>query len=656
MRANKVYLYNTYLFQRVEDITMKYLLFIAVGVALATAKPEVYRENEDFQYSRSSTDEGTKSGFYGAQRGNMGGNYEKAHNMDPLAQNQMSGLVQQVEGELGDGSNTRAGSVFTSANSRGVYGSGKYDLSNLHGRNFQESTSDSQSHSALSSHSSSYGQSALHRAGYSNGNLQNSRYNGYQGTKSTGQALYAGNLQGASDNINSGHYSQFGRHGAAANSHHYQTGYSSQTGHQSVYNSQTGLYEQYGQAGQSGLPGQPGEPGEPGLTGQRGEPGQPSEPGLPGQRGVPGQPGEPGQPGLPGYPAESTHTRLISGAPVKIAIRPGTRVFVPVAAQTYDATHSGSSFDQNAINSEAEVLNHGGQQMYIRPAGNPKRYESSYSYRKQWEKHNMTPEILPGRTENPFPKNSELYDDTQVLHTSDDISGSQRAHTSHINYNSNVKASSSSQHNSDYNSHLSHSSAGSNSDAVMYGSHNSGVAGADATNLIGEADSKPKGYQSSYSYHKSWERQGDPYVIEPASGAAYTQQASQKLMSASNSHAYSSQQAHGSHYTKGSHQHYSQGAYVDCDGDEDRSVRVTRSADYTQNHEDLTQQAQNNKWENLEDLGQHVQTNWKPQDFSDRYSTQQAQNRWDKLRVGQESQNNWDQLDLGQQVERKWGN
>lgn len=82
---------------------MKRLVLIATLATLATAKPGTYKETEDFQYSRSSTDEGSKSGFYGAQRGNMGGNYERAHNMDGLAQHQMSGLVRQVEGELGDG-------------------------------------------------------------------------------------------------------------------------------------------------------------------------------------------------------------------------------------------------------------------------------------------------------------------------------------------------------------------------------------------------------------------------------------------------------------------------------------------------------------------------------------------------------------------------
>lgn len=622
---------------------MKHLLFIAAVLALATAKPEVYRENEDFQFSRSSTDEGTKSGYYGAQRGNMGGNYEKAHNMDPLAQNQMSGLVRQVEGELGDGSNTRAGSVFTSANSRGVYGSGKYDLRNLQGRNFQEGTSYENSHSQSSqstAHSSSYDHLASQRAGYSNSDLLNSRYTGYQGTKSTGHALHAGNLQGETDNVNSGYYSQFGQHGASANNHRYQNSYSSQAGQQSVYNSQTGLYEQYGQSGRPGLPGLPGETGLPG------------QPGLPGQRGEPGRPGLLGQPGLP---ADSTQTRLVSGAPVKILIRPGTRVTVPVAAQTYDATHSGSSFDQNAMHSEAEVLNNGGQQTYFRPSNYPKHYESSYSYRKQWEKHNMTPEILPVPTENPFPKNSELYDDTQALHTSDDRyqqSLGQTAHLSNSNYKSSL--SSQSQQHSGYNSHLSQSSAGSNADGYTSGLHNARVATADASNLIGDIDSKPKGYHSSYSYHKSWERQGDPYVIEPVSSAAYNQQASQKLTSASNSHGYSSQQSHGAQYTKGSHQHYSQGRLVDCD--DDGNLRVVRSADYSQNKEDLTQQAQNNKWENLEDLGQQVQSNWKPQQFSDQYNVQQTQNRWDKFQVGQESHNNWDKLDLGQQAERKWGN
>lgn len=163
----------------VPPFKMRRLIFLAAMSGLVLAKPEMYREKEDFQYSRSSSDDGTKSGFYGAQRGNMGGNYEKAHNMDLLAQHQMSGLVRQVDGELGEGAKTRTGSVYTAANSRGVYGSGNYDLSNLKGRNFAEgeSVGSSQTHSSLSSQNSGYrGQaySGMNSAGYSSRKIDNS--------------------------------------------------------------------------------------------------------------------------------------------------------------------------------------------------------------------------------------------------------------------------------------------------------------------------------------------------------------------------------------------------------------------------------------------------------------------------------------------------
>ncbi|KAI5645992.1 hypothetical protein NE865_01885 [Phthorimaea operculella] len=609
-------------------LKMKRLLSLAAVLALAAARPETYKETEDFNYQRSSSDEGSKSGFYNAQRGNMGGNYERAHNMDGLAQHQMSTAVKQVEGELGDASKLRSGQVFTSAQSGGMFGSGHYDLSNLQGRNFQEnshSAAASQSHSALSSHQSAFNTQNL---GYNSHALNSgSHYGGYhQGTKTA--QLNSGNLQ-AIDDVQGTNYG-YGAHGATAR---HSSGVSSQSGYhaQNVYENtnanQYGTHSAYGAVPQN---------------------------------------------------------RLIYTAPVRVYSRPGSRVAIPVGVQTYDATHSAatlghsasafdqsaSTFDQsastlghsasaidhsasavdhNAINTEAEVLNAGDQHIVgYRPSSNAKHYESSYNYRKQWEKHDVKPEIiaLAIPTESPFPENSELYEDAQLAnnqyHASGVNSHTGYASSMHNAHSSNVKSSSASQ--------LHQSAIDSQNAALLSNLNAAGVYNsnsANTANALGESDTKPKSYQSSYSYHKSWERQGDPYVIKPVSGA-YTNLDAQSLADATSRQGYSHQS--GSNYRKTHHQGYTYGSGLeDCDSDGNR--RLARSVGNSQADDDLTQQSQTS-WSNAEDLRQQAQTGW---DFSDSlrlgypqdaHVQQAQQNQWDNVEdLGQQSQTSWDQSD-----------
>ncbi|XP_030025467.2 uncharacterized protein DDB_G0283357 [Manduca sexta] len=639
---------------------MKRLVLIATLATLATAKPGTYKETEDFQYSRSSTDEGSKSGFYGAQRGNMGGNYERAHNMDGLAQHQMSGLVRQVEGELGDGSKTKSGSVFTAANSRGMYGSGHYDLSNLEGRNFQEGVSFHDSQSQLQSHSSLTAQSGhhSHSSGYgaqsSGYNAQSAGYNAQSGyntqssditaqSSALNSAAYSGrHLHGSRTQSGYNGYQYLGYNGAennqqqAENLHaadQYEYGQRQANGHysQSAYNSQSAYDQSSSNVRNANSYG------------------------------------------------TNSQTRVISAVPVRIVGRPGTRVAVPIATKPYDALN-GAAYEQNSVNSDAEVLSNQNQDNSYKPTG-PKHYESSYSYRKQWEKHDthpvtVLPVVVP--TSNSFPKNSELYEDAQSLSAGQQYEssglGSHRSHShlsnsySGYNANANLASLSQSQHQSAFNaqSHRSTSAKATDSSASSQGIYNSANT-ADTTNQIEDVDSKPKSYHSSYSYHKSWERQGDPYVIKPAS-SGFNTEASQRLTAASTNHGSWSSQRYGSQY-----QQAQQNVLNMEDCDENAHIRVARSyntlqydeqntyqqnnenqeilSQQSQNLEDLTQQTQN-KWDKIEDLGQQRQNQW---DQSEDL-VQQTQNKWDKLEdLGQQAQHNWDQSeDLGQQAQNKW--
>lgn len=600
---------------------MRWLLVLAAVTAVAVARPETYREKEDFQYSRSSSDDGSKSGYYGAQRGNMGGNYERAHNMDALAQHQMSGLVTQTQGELGDGANQKSGSVFTASNSRGLYGSGHYDLGNLGGRNFQEGVShdDSQSQSSLSSQSAGYrghSHSSYSHGGSGNSNAYNSRYRGHNSGGNSDQMLYANVQQHDADDLQAAN--QESRH----ESHN--SGYSSQSG----YNAQSG----YTQANLDSAD-------------------------------------------RYGSNAQHSHRLVgVSAIPVRVVLRQGTRIAVPVAAETYDASHGSSTFDHNAINTEAESLSGNNQHVAYQPTSNGKNYESSYSYRKEWEKHNRQPGSATP-TINPYPQNSELYEDAQAHnseHEQQEAHGSE-SHNSHSSHRSYVKSASSQQsrQQADYNSQ--HHSSASNADASAYTlQHNNGAALSQVlNNQVEDLSSKPKSYQSSYSYHKSWERQGDPYVIKPLSTS---DDASQRFTAASsNQGAYTDSHQYGSHYRHGSQRKtYLNNGDEDCDCDENGHIRVARSHNSfpdDQQQEDLTQQTQH-QWDRLEDLGQQTQK-WDKYELGQHTQnldlTQQNQNRREKLEdLGQETQNqwgnqqatvshsNWNTLELEPQSQSKW--
>ncbi|XP_047990653.1 uncharacterized protein LOC125229759 isoform X2 [Leguminivora glycinivorella] len=558
---------------------MRTLILFAAIAALAWARPETYKETEEFQYSRSSSDEGSKSGYYGAQRGNVAGNYEKAHNMDSLAQHQMSGAINQVQGELGDASKTRAGSVYTAANTAGVYGSGYHDRTNLQGRNFGESSSSDSSHSSLSS--------AYNQHANSDWRSQ-SQHSGYGASSQLGQSsLHSGNLHAADA---TGYESNIGSN-SRSSGYHSASGYQSHSG----YNSQNYDQSQL----QSGS--------------------------------------------LQAHGIGDQTRRYTIVTPVRIVARPGAQIAIPVygeagydahrAASSFDQSSSNrytshtaaSSFDQNAINSEAEVLANNQQHIGSVPAPTGKHYSSSYNYQKAWERHSETTDapVTVAPVVNPLSVNSELYEDAQGA--SANVYNSANRHNSYSGISGSSQSSHQAQadYRAQHNSHSAQSNTNSNAYTQgAYGSH---------SGLAPLVDGQPKNYQSSYSYHKSWEKQGDPYVIYPGS----TGEASQRIVSGTKNSA-SSQRY-------GSQQDYTHGSAVDCDS-LCRYRRSTRSANY---YHDLGQQAQT-AWDqsvsqqtqdfyqqqsqsaHLEDLGQQTQN---LEDFSQNSQSAKLED------LGQQTQN-----------------
>ncbi|XP_059057225.1 uncharacterized protein DDB_G0283357-like [Achroia grisella] len=643
---------------------MRNLILIAAVTTLAAARPELYKEKEDFQYSRSSSDEGTKSGYYDAQRGNMGGNYERAHNMDNLAQHQMSGLVRQVEGELGDGSKTRTGSVYSAANSRGIYGSGTYDIGNLQGRNFEENGAygEQQSHSSLSN-------SAYRQRLSSNSHRHSNSYSRHDSSQQSEQDIESSRMQNShntyerSESDRYGHSSGYRNNGNANKV--YEQGNSAAYGQSSNY--RTSHIENANAAH---------EQQESDAYGQSSD--------------------------YRYYP----QNRLINTTPMRIMIRPGTKVILPVASETYDGSHTASSYDDSKTRSEAEELASGSQQKSHRYPNNNKHYESSYSYHKQWEKHS-NPEPTHFPTESPYSKSSEISDASKGSQKSNyQYRASDTDSRDSSRYASNVQSakSSESRHDSDYNSQY-HQSASSNtkSNAYTHSGSNHLVDDAELLKNI-HTNSRPKSYQSSYSYHKSWERQGDPYVI-PVPNSGTDGQISERLSAISSPRESHSSHQYGSHH-KEAHQSYTSGTALDCNCEEDEHSRVARSynsnpeqfysyqqhrnvnddqeQDYQSqrnNLENLGQQAQRNIWDQTDNFGQQSQNGWnqledlrqqshnkfdKTEDLGQQAQNrwdniedlgQQTQNRWDKIEnLGQQAQNRWDKLeDLGQQTENKWG-
>ncbi|XP_047531316.1 putative uncharacterized protein DDB_G0286901 isoform X1 [Vanessa atalanta] len=615
---------------------MRLLIMICAIWALAYGKPEMYKEKEDFQFSRSSSDDGSKSGYYGAQRGNMGGNYEKAHNMDSLAQHQMSTLVRQVDGELGEGANTRTGSVFTSGNSRGLYGSGNYDLTNLHGRNFEEGVSygDSRSQSSLSSQNSAYTGSSYSAANNARYNANQLRASGLSSTyRQAGLASQYGQFDNQQAESQYSGASNFERGSQAASNYKYYSHGGSQA--RSEYDQSSTNLNSFSNSD------------------------------------------------------DISKSRLIT-TPVRVYVRPGTRIAIPVAAQTYDASQTSLVHDLNAVNTEADVLSNSGQRVSVIK---PKHYESSYSYRKEWEKHDTQPvTVMP--TENPFPQNSELYEDTQLTQAAGQryqsaldssnvqSSGSNSAYARNVNsgYTSGYSANTKSAAANRLQYQALHQTSGSSANSNLYAldTTNSDVA-ANLNNLVETTNSRPKSYHSSYSYHKSWERRGDPYVIKPV-GGDLNGQASQRLVTATADQNLYSSSLYGNQYGQ---------AKTSCD--ELCHLRKRRSYNIDWENVDTTGQQIQNKWDGFENMGQQIQSQWgNLEDLG-----QPTQNKWDNFEslsqhpqsgieedLGQKTQNNWDNLeslnqhtqsgleessqqpqnelgnleDLNQQTQNKWDN
>lgn len=617
---------------------MRKFLLLAGLVALSAGRPDTYREKEDFQYSRSSTDEGKKSGYYGAQRGNMGGNYEKAHNMDSLAQNQMSGLITQVHGELGEGANTRTGSVYGAASTRGTYGQGHFDLSNLEGKNFQEGATYGDSSHSASSRNSAYSKSSgfNRNSGYSS---HNSEYGGEE---------------------SSAHNTKFGRQGATR--HSQQLSDSLDANSDNYYNRNTG------------------------HIGQSSE--YHSESRDSGRREY-------------SHSSNLEHTndnaydsdrrrRIINYAPVRVVIRPGTKTNVPFLAQTVeDIDKSNHKFNQNSLhNSESGFTDTDDTTNKQDTNRKSKHYESSFSYRKEWEKHGSQPVGIPLSVPvaNPLTNedietdhsqqrtsNSRLIDNSglQSLYTVD----GQRLYNNRLS-NSQTASRSQSQTRDEYDYENRHRSSSSASNSNMFGltdtHQNTQSTYGDRAQISDHTSTEPKRYESSYSYQKSWERQGDPYVIKPIPNQIYDGQKTQRLTDTSSTLGHGYHQ-YGSQQYKHSQQRYTSNSNGDdC---EDEHVRVARSYRSEPNQDYIGQETQT-AWGNSEDMGQQSQSRWTDiednnQQFRDRLTNFNEQSHSNTEDLGQQTQNNWSNFeglnqhshdnsakleDLGQQTQTNWGN
>lgn len=648
---------------------------MAACVALAAARPEQYKEKEDFQYSRSSTDEGSKSGFYGAQRGNMGGNYEKAHNMDTLAQSQMSGLMTQVHGEIGEGANTRNGDVFGSANTRGVYGQGRHDLSNLSGRNFQDeyqgSSADSSSHSRYRGHSASA--SSQQAGGLSSSYASEDDRHSGRGSYGSINSL---NTDESRSKYNT-NYEDLAEKSAYSKGYHSQSEYNAQTEYERNRGRQQHRDGSYGIDSRRADSTHSQDSAESTRVNNNNEDFSQTSGHS---KGYLSQSQYSAQEEYERSKAQQQHRedsynsdadsrrRVTYYSPMRVVIRPGTRTNIPFTAQTVEDSKT-SGVDENSIASDTKSNNND------HSSGKSKQYQSSFSYHKEWEKHDAKP------TES---RTSMASDRISNLDNNEDEHGRTRTHAFNSGYDSNnyqgqYERQSHGKTSSNYDRQQSHASSTHGNDEYQYNQNRRTASSFDENgqersnahlkSLVDQSKStnpnRPKNYESSYSYHKSWERQGDPYVIIPESDTAHGAQTSERLIDTSSKHGTHSSYQRGSQQSKHSQAYYSSNN-DDCDEDDHR--RKVRSTN-----------PRNPEFNSRESLGQETQSSWNNEDFGQQSQTelgnledfgqQNMHNNWANLEdLQQQSQNGWDNLglqtqdsqksleNLGQQTEGSWGN
>lgn len=610
---------------------MRAVFFLLLPLVAA----DYYKETQDFQYSRTG-DDGEKKGFYGSQSGNMGGNYELSHNMDHLAKHQMTNLQHQVGDQLGidplaigSGHNANAmssGSLFgsASASGRAVH---KGSIDSVGGGSSSRTGSYTGAHgglasgsrtSSLSSNYDDYDANQRYNAFDAN-QRESSRHQSatYGENQQSGSQYRTGNKYVASTGNTYGvdrdlgeRYSSSGRnqhniHGSET----YRTGSSQQnygaasSGHHSSYsgsqNAETRDTETVVPLGTTII------------------------------RPVPVRTI------VQTVPVRTVSQTVPLGSTLQLVVRPGQVVPIRVPIQTnvgssmnsgyaqgssYDKSDSQRRVDSHRVENQAASAASAVHGSHLNTnderASGTKGFESSYSYKKEWENHGSTvnqPILRPvvytnENTENVRDKVSSSHADSAQSSRSHDssrttygtnyhagrqnVAQSRDSKNTYVNWDedlNNQRASSNSDkagrgfqqseysYNKEWESHgtptivvqpkgesstldlsrdrtrtsdrlydsqhasrTDESSSASQASSSQrqnydrsqtYGAHSTNQQAYDESGRNSHANidtthgsaTQPKAFQSSYSYHKAWEKHGTPYVIYPAQGAALTE-------------------------------------------------------------------------------------------------------------------------------------
>ncbi|XP_077295164.1 uncharacterized protein LOC143917464 isoform X2 [Arctopsyche grandis] len=559
-------------------------MWISLLLLLPLVTADYFKETQDFKYSRSDG-KGEQKGFYGAQTGNMGGNYEVAHNMDNVAEHQMKNLMHQVGGQLGiDPLAIGTGHTPVAMGSGSIYGS-----ASASGKSVQKGLqTDFDSYGAAQNSRLGSGYSSTHgdaTGGAIRGSQQFSNYDGYGASRQDNLRHQTLGVQSANENAHhsAARYGSGSRHSestvnnfdATAREHGERYG-SSATNFQSEnhYGQQAGLHSVAADS----------QHAIGGSTGSRAIGG--SQHVSAGSQHATSNAGYQKSFGTYGVTESQNAGTIIHPVPlggaVKLVVRPGQTVTtipirVPVQPSETNKLQSGyvqsstfgasGSHGQN-IHSDSQV--YGGRNVDETQGsrvvgvgiGNgqdrtnaAKGYESSFSYTKEWEKHGTSATRPNGQVQyisvpSVRPTNSETIDNIETSGSHDSSrtsygtnyhSGQQNAGRSrdklsntYVNLGKNVEDSqygsrqgsaSANQYQSSYstqkewenqhkgeawnaNSNLARSND--RLSTAHVGATDSEGMGIHDTGSTLQTGGRPKSYQSSYSYSKSWESRGTP--------------------------------------------------------------------------------------------------------------------------------------------------
>lgn len=498
---------------------MRFIFFLLLPLVAA----DFYKETEDFQYSRTG-DEGVKKGYYGAQSGNMGGNYEVAHNMDHLANHQMTNLKHQVGDQLGiDPLAIGSGHNVDSMNSGSLYGSASASGRAVHKGSMGLAAGGSQN-SRTGTYSTAHGMASGGRTASQFSNYDaNQHYDASESARRQSSSFNTENQQSGAHHSSSNKYL-----GAAGNS----------------YALDRDLGERYSSAGRNQHNLHGSESYMAGTKSQQtyGAVSSGRHNTYVGSENVDTETiVQPIPLGTIVQPI-STHTivqpvpvrtvvqTVPLGSTLKLVVRPGqvVPIRVPIQASEGSALHSGyvqgSTYDRS--DSQRRVDSHHMENQGASTASashgsrltsgidqdrtlGTKGYESSYSYKKEWENHGSTvnqPITKPVvYTTN---ENTENLRDRVSAARVDNAQSSRSHDSSRTTYGTNYHAGR-------------QNVAQSRDSKNTYVNWDENVDSHHARDNLNNANKN--GYQqSSYSYNKEWESHGTPIIINQPKGESST--------------------------------------------------------------------------------------------------------------------------------------